>query len=146
VNQKIQNFINSKSIAVIGVSPSSKKMGNAIYKTLRDNGHKVYPVHPFEETIMGDKAFKDVRSLPDGIDAAVIAISPDKAEGVMDDITQCGIKKIWFQRGADFSAAIRKAEAAGMDVVSKKCILMYAPPVKGIHSFHRFLAKIFGRL
>ncbi len=30
--------------------------------------------------------------------------------------------------------------------VFKKCILMYAPPVKSLHKFHRSITNFFGRL
>jgi hypothetical protein len=33
-----------------------------------------------------------------------------------------------------------------LNLVSKKCILMYAPPVDSVHSVHRFFGKLFGML
>jgi hypothetical protein len=31
-------------------------------------------------------------------------------------------------------------------VVSKRCIMMYAPPVNSFHKFHRTIVGIFGKL
>jgi len=80
------------------------------------------------------------------VKAAVVAVSPDAAETVVEDAAAAGITHLWFQRGKDFSDAENKARAEGITTVSGKCILMYAQPVGGIHAAHRFLARIFGRL
>jgi predicted CoA-binding protein len=143
---EIQNFINSKQIAVIGVAPSGKKFGNAAYKELKKRGYTVYPVHPTAETIQGDKAFDNLQSLPDDVESVFIAIKPDKTDKVVDDAIAKGIKRIWFQQGADFVQPAAKAEAAGIKTVTGKCILMYAEPVGGFHAFHRFLWKLLGKL
>ncbi|UCD94997.1 MAG: CoA-binding protein, partial [Candidatus Zixiibacteriota bacterium] len=125
---------------------SRKKFGNYIYKNLRSKGYSLFPVHPTAETIEGDKTCTNLASLPEDVKAAIIAISPARAETVIDDAVRGGIKRLWFQSGANFSRAAEKAREAGIDVVTGKCILMYAEPVKGFHAFHRFLARIFGRL
>lgn len=145
MNAEIKKFIDSKHIAILGGSPSGKKMGNAIYKELKTRGYQVYPVHPSAETIEGDKAYNNIRVLPSEVDAAVIAMSPDKAKGAIDDAIAKGIKRIWFQQGANFKEVAQKAREAGIEVVTKKCILMYAPPVGSIHAFHRFFVKLLGR-
>ena len=146
MDKSIIDFVESENIAILGASPSGKKFGNSIYKSLREKGYSLFPVHPTAETIEGDRAYKSMASLPENVKGAIIAISPAKAETVIDDAVSGGIKRLWFQQGANFSRAADKAREAGIDVVTGKCILMYAEPVKGIHAFHRFLAKIFGRL
>jgi len=146
MTSEIQNFITSKHIAVLGASPSGKKFGNAIYRELRSKEYQVYPVHPTAESIENDRAYNSLKALPGEVTAAVFAISPDKALIAVDDAIAHGVKRIWFQQGANFKLAVEKARAAGIETVTKKCILMYAPPVKSLHAVHRFFAKIFGRV
>ena len=140
----IQEIVGAKHIAVVGVS--DKKFGGAIYKTLKKNGYAVHAVNPGRETFDGDPCHSRLASLPDEVKTAVIAVSPDVAEAVVVDAHAAGFTHLWFQQGKDFSVAIEKANAKGMSVVSKKCILMYAEPVTGIHAIHRLLARIFGRV
>ena len=140
--KRIESFIKSRHIAVVGVS--ERKFGGAIYKSLKKRGYNVYPVHPTMETFDGDRCFATLKSIPEQVEAAVVAVSPANAEKVVEDARDADIAKLWFQRGADFSKAIEKADTNGMHVVSGKCILMYAPPVTGIHAVHRFLARLFG--
>ncbi len=144
MNERIESFIKSKHIAVVGVS--ERKFGGTIYKSLKKRGYTVCPVHPTMKTFDRDQCFATLQAIPEQVEAAVIAVSPANAEKVVEDARNADIAKLWFQRGADFSKAVEKAEASGMQVVSGRCILMYAPPVRGIHAVHRFLARLFGLL
>lgn len=143
MNESIQQFIGARYIAVVGVS--DKKMGGAIYKELKTKGYAVYPVHPTRKTFEGDACHASLRTVPAEVKAAVIAVSPKAAEAVVEDALAAGITHLWFQQGPNFSDVVAKAKAKGMTTVSRKCILMYAPPVTSVHSFHRFFVKLFGR-
>ena len=144
MNRQIENFIAAKHIAVVGVS--ARKFGGTIYKTLKKRGYTVYPVHPTLDLFDSDKCFARLTDLPEDVKAAVIAVSPANALTIVDDAREAGIGRLWFQQGADFSAAVAKAEADGIETVGDKCILMYAEPVTGIHAVHRFLARLFRTL
>jgi len=137
-------FLSGGAIAVVGVS--QRKFGGTIYRELKKRGFQVRPVHPRMDSFDGDPCAARLNDLADTIDAAVIAVSPASAVEVVDDAARSGIRKLWFQQGADFSEAIAKAEAAGIQYVSRRCVLMYARPVTGIHALHRFLARLFGRI
>jgi predicted CoA-binding protein len=145
MNEIIEHIINQKYIAVVGVS--DKSMGGEIYKALKQRGYSVYPVHPTRESFLGDKCYPTLRALPSSeIKTAVIAVSPELATPIVDDAAFAGITHLWFQQGKNFADALEAARAVGLKTVSRKCILMYAPPVTGVHSVHRFIAKIFGRM
>ncbi len=144
MDQAIERFIAQRHIAVVGVS--DKKFGGAIYKTLKKRGFDVYPVHPSRNTFDGDTCYSRLGDVPIEVKAAVVAVSPDSAAGVVEDALAAGITQLWFQQGKNFSDAVNEAQAGNIATVSGKCILMYAEPVSGIHAFHRFLARIFGRL
>jgi len=146
VERLIQEFVEAKNIAVLGASPRGRKFGNAVYKTLKSKGYNVFPVHPESDTIEGDKAYKGIQSLPDNVDSAVVCIKPDKAMAALKDIKNTGIRRVWFQQGADFSEVQKEISGTGIESVRDRCILMYAAPVTGIHAFHRFIWKLFGKL
>jgi len=139
-------FLKNRKVAVAGASPSGKKFGNYIYKTLRDKGYQVFPVHPTAEAIESDRAYRDFSDLPDDVTSALFAIRPERAVTLIKSAARGGIKRIWFQRGADFSEAAARAKKAGLEVATGRCLLMYAQPVTGIHAVHRLLVKTFGKL
>lgn len=144
MDRTIEEFMNAKHIAVVGVS--QKKFGGAIYKTLKQKGYTVYPVHPTRRSFDGDACYRTLGAVPSEVKAAVVAVSPEAAGAVVDDACSAGITHLWFQQGKDFSAAAARAEAGGVQTITRKCILMYAQPVTGIHAVHRFFARLFGRL
>jgi predicted CoA-binding protein len=146
MKQEIQNFIQSKTIAVVGASSNRKKFGNTVYRGLKEKKYTVFPVNPRADTVEGDRSYPDLKSIPEPVEAAIVVTSPQIADRVVDEALEKGINRIWFQQGADFSASVDKAKKAGMEVVSKKCIFLYAPPVTGGHAFHRFFVKLFGKL
>jgi len=144
MNKAIEPFARPGKIAVVGVS--DKKFGGAIYKTLKQRGYAVFPVHPERTSFDNDTCYKSLGDLPGDVKAAVIAVSPNTAITVVDDAAAAGLTHLWFQQGKDFSDAVAVAKEKGMHTVDRKCILMYATPVTGIHAVHRFFVRLFGRL
>lgn len=142
MDDAVKDFVSSRTVAVVGVS--NKKFGGTIYKALKKRSYTVYPVHPTRTEFDGDRCYPSLTAIPDNVERAVIAVSPESALNVVDDAVNKGTMRLWFQQGADFTEAARKAEEAGISVTTGKCILMYAEPVTGIHAFHRFLARLFG--
>ena len=75
-------FLASKCIAVTGVSRRPKDHGaNTVFKRLRDRGYDVFAVNPNADDVEGDPAYDDLRSIPGGVEAVVIATRPEHAEG-----------------------------------------------------------------
>jgi predicted CoA-binding protein len=144
LSETIKYIATQKHIAVVGVS--DKSFGGEIYKTLKQRGYTVYAVHPTRQTFLGDPCYVSLKAVPTNVKAAIIAVSPESAETIIDDAAASGVSHIWFQQGKNYSALVRKAQEKGIQAVSRKCILLYAQPVTGVHKFHRGLAKIFGRL
>src|ERR671932_774938 len=70
-------FFNAKSVALIGASPESGKVGNSVLESLAKHEYrgKVYPVNAkgYAE-IMGLKAYKSLDEVPDKIDALVLPV------------------------------------------------------------------------
>ena len=93
-------FLGNKRIAVTGVSREPKDHGsNTVYKRLRERGYDVFPVNPNADEVEGAASFHDLKSIPGGVDAVVIATAPDKAEDTMRECAELGIKHVWMHRG-----------------------------------------------
>jgi predicted CoA-binding protein len=146
VNNALDHFFESKGIAIVGASSRRMKFGNMAYRNLKKKGYPVYAVNPNAETVNGDRCYPNVLLLPEEVDAAVVVIPPEKAFGLIEKVSEKGIKKLWCQQGADFSDFAERARQRGMEVVTDRCVLMYAQPVTGIHRVHRYFAKLFKKL
>lgn len=146
MNPLIEQFVSSKRIAVVGMSRSGKKFGNMAAKELNAKGYEIYPVHPDSAEINGFTCSPSLGSLNGKIDAVWISVPPQKVSPVLAEAAEIGLKNIWLQQGAWSPEVQQTIDQLGLQVVSKKCIMMYAPPVKSVHKFHRTIKGIFGRL
>ena len=89
----MKRIMQPKSVAVIGASNENGKIGNSVMKNLINGGYKgqIFPIHPSASEIMGHKAYKSVKDVPQEIDTAVFAIP---AKFVAGALIECGEKKI----------------------------------------------------
>jgi predicted CoA-binding protein len=145
-SSSINDFLASKTIAVVGVSRNERKFGNAILNTLRTKGYHVVPVNRAAGTIAGEQCYPDLRSLPAPVDGVITVVPPAQTAGVVRDAVASGIKRVWMQQGSVSDEAVRLCEEHGISCVRNECILMYAAPVRGIHAFHRWLWRLLGKL
>jgi acetyl coenzyme A synthetase (ADP forming)-like protein len=90
---QMNRIMKPKAVAVIGASSEDGKIGNSVMKNLINGGYRgaIYPIHPNAETILGKKAYKSVKDVPDEIDIAVFAIP---AKFVARALVEVGEKKI----------------------------------------------------
>jgi len=141
----IDQILAQKHIAVAGVSRDSRKFGAIVYKQLAKSGYSVYPINPNMEEFSGVQCYPDVISLPAEVAVLVTVTKPEVTHRLVQQAAEKGIQFVWMQQGSESPDAIAVAKAAGIRLISKKCIMMFAEPVKSVHSFHRFLSKLFGR-
>ncbi len=89
----MNSIMRPDSVAVIGASAEDGKIGNSVMKNLINGGYqgKIYPIHPKASEILGYKAYKSVKDVPEAVDVAVFAIP---AKFVAGALTECGEKGI----------------------------------------------------
>lgn len=142
----VTNFLNSKSIAVVGVSRDKKKFGYVAYKNLKDKGYKVFPVNPNVDAVDSDKCYPNLSSITENFEGVLLVIQPKQSERVVREAYTLGIKSIWFQQGSSSDEVIKFCEENKISVVSGECIMMFTEPVESFHKFHRWIWKLFGKL
>jgi predicted CoA-binding protein len=142
IAQAASEFLTNRRIAVTGVSRSPKEHGsNAVYRRLRERGYQVFAVNPNTDSVEGDRSFHDLKSIPGGIDAVVIATRPEHAEGTMRECAELGIKHVWMHRGTGpgsvSAAATAYGRQQGITVIDGGCPLMFAPTADFGHKLLR---------
>ena len=109
-------FLANKRVAVTGVSREPKGHGsNVVYKRLRERGYDVFAVNPNADEVEGDHCYHDLRSIPGGVDAAVIATRPEHAEETMRECADLGIRHVWMHRGPGAGSVSDEAAAYGRE-------------------------------
>jgi predicted CoA-binding protein len=142
----IRRFVTGKTMAVVGVSAAGSGFGNFAYTELKKRGYTVLPVHPSAVAIQGDQCWPSIGQLPERVARALIVVKPDRAEAVVREAAEAGVRQVWLQQGAGSPAALRTCEELGVDVIDGQCILMFAEPVGSFHAFHRWVWKLVGKI
>jgi len=100
IKEAAASFLDNRRVAVTGVSRKPTDHGsNVVYKRLRDRGYEVFPVNPNADEVEGDRCYPDLRSIPGGVEAVVIATRPERAEDTMRECADLGIEHVWMHRG-----------------------------------------------
>jgi predicted CoA-binding protein len=142
----IESFFSANAYAVVGVSADRKKFGNSVFRTMKQKGFTVYPVHPSLESVEGEKCFKTVSELPGEVTSIVTVVPPPATKLAVEEAMKKGVRHVWMQPGSNSSAAADVARTAGATVVDGECILMFLQPVESIHALHRWVKKVVGKM
>jgi len=142
----IDDFLAQGHLAFIGVSRDTKEFANSVYRTLRDRGRTMYPVHREAATLEGDTCWATLAQVPDPVDGVVIMVPADRMADMAREAVARGIPRVWLHRGAGQPAVPQEAVDVCRDahvvVVDGACPLMFDEPVGGVHRLHRlFVGK-----
>jgi predicted CoA-binding protein len=140
----VTRFLDHRRIAVTGVSRNPAGHGaNAVYQRLRDRGYQVFAINPNAERVEGDVCYPDLRSVPGGVEAVVIATRPETAEATVHECVELGIIDVWMHRGPGAgsvsAAATDYGRRNGVTVIDGGCPLMYGPTADLGHKVMRHL-------
>jgi len=137
-------FLSHKRVAVTGVSRTPKSHGsNTVYKRLRERGYDVFAINPNADAVEGDPAFRDLTSIPGGVEAVVIGTRPELAEQTMRECAELGIEHVWMHRGPGAGSVSDAATAYGREhgitVIDGGCPCMFEPTADLGHKLMRLV-------
>ncbi|OIO82858.1 MAG: CoA-binding protein [Gallionellaceae bacterium CG1_02_60_948] len=113
----------SHSVAVVGLSPNPARPSFNVAKALQGFGHRILPVRPLVESVLGEKAYPDLESLPEIPDLVDVFRAAEHVPAIVDSCIRLGIRKLWLQDGIVHEAAALRAQQAGITVVMDRCML-----------------------
>lgn len=89
----MEKTFSPKSIAIVGVSNDTQKVGSVLLKNLLDGGYngKVYPINPKYTELQGRQVYPNILSVNDEIELVCISLPYQLVEEVVD---QCIMKKV----------------------------------------------------
>jgi uncharacterized protein len=138
IKNSIKRFLSHRTMAVAGASDHAEKFGYMAYRELKTRGFTLYPVHPSNITINGDRCYASVDDIPGSTESLLVILPPVRAEAMMKNLDARKIRLVWLQQGAESPGAVRICREKGIDVIAGECILMHAPPVRSYHLLHRW--------
>ncbi len=90
--ENMGQFFNPKSVAVVGASTTSGKIGNVILDTLLhlEFKGKVYPINPNYRQIMGVDAYPSLSALPEAPDLVVVIVDLKMMPDIIKEMAAIG--------------------------------------------------------
>ncbi len=118
-------FESVKSIAIPGLSPKEDKDSHKVAKYLQEQGYKIIPIYPKEETILGEKVYRSLSEVEERIDMVDMFRKPAVADAIVDAIAKRDdVKVLWMQKGIVNNSAAKRAEDLGIKVVQNRCTMV----------------------
>ena len=123
-----------RTVALVGASADAAKLASRPQRVLRKHGFTgtIVPINPGRSEINGDKAYPDIKSVPQKIDHAFIMVPAKAVPGVIDDCAAAGVKaatifSAGFAETGEEGRLIQQrmvetARAAGVRLIGPNCL------------------------
>ena len=127
---QINHLLDSaRTIALVGLSSDRQKASYFVAGYLKDEGYRIVPVNPKAETILGEKVYPDVASIPFPVDLIDIFRPPQDVDEIVNQAIARKQKRIdspaiWMQLRIINLPAAERALAARLTVIVDKCVKM----------------------
>jgi len=131
-------YFNPRSIAVVGASQDSSKMGYAVMHNLLHFPGQLYPVNNKRSEIQGLKAYPNITAIPAPVDLAVITVPAIHVPRVIEEcgakgvpmavIITAGFKEMGEHGKALEDRIVAIARNHGTRLIGPNCLGMIIPP------------------
>jgi acyl-CoA synthetase (NDP forming) len=129
---EIDSFFNPHSVALVGASADTKKLGNSILMNLMNSRIRVYPVARSAGRIMGMDTYSSLAELPEPVDMVLVAIDAKHCPGLIPEIRKAGahcaviISGGFSETGAEGAKLedmlLKAARDAGVRLIGPNCV------------------------
>ncbi|MCW5853220.1 MAG: CoA-binding protein [Anaerolineae bacterium] len=115
-------FATAKIIAIVGLSSDEERPSHGVAAYLQRQGYRIIPVNPYEREVLGERAYRDLQSVPERVDIVNIFRRPTAVLPHVEEAIAMGAPAVWMQLGVVNQRAVERALAAGLAVVQDRCI------------------------
>ena len=112
----------SKTIAIVGLSPNKEKASSIVAKYLIASGYRIIPVNPGYDEILGQKSYKSLSDITEKIDIVDIFIRSEKVLPIVQEAIKLKPRAIWLQLGIINEEAKKLVEDKGITFFMNVCI------------------------
>jgi hypothetical protein len=113
----------SRTIAVVGLSNKRFRPSYGVAEYMQRNGYRIIPVNPQVQSVLGEKCYPDLDSVPERVDIVDIFRRAEFVPEIVEAAIRIGARAVWMQEGVVHEEAAAKARTAGLEVVMDRCIL-----------------------
>jgi acetyltransferase len=146
-------FFHPKNVAVIGGTEAPHSVGRSILSNLKEAPFPgtIYPVNPKRDSLLGLRCYRNIASVPEPVDLAVIATPAGTVPGVIREcadegvpaaiIISAGFREVGEPGAALESEILEDARRGGMRIVGPNCLGLMSPHYKLNATFASTMAR-----
>ena len=122
--QRLAILRRARTIAVVGASANPARASHFVLTYLLSSSadYEVWPVTPNETEILGVRCYPSLAELPGRPDIVDVFRRADQLPAVAREAVEAGAGAFSMQLGLHSDEAVEIASAAGLDVVSNRCV------------------------
>ena len=117
-----QILLESRTIAVVGLSPRESRPSHQVASYLIAAGYRIIPVNPGQDEILGQKCYPNIDVIPVPVDVVNIFRSPHDVLPIVEAAVRIRAKVVWMQLDIVNREAAAVGERSGLVVVMDRCI------------------------
>jgi predicted CoA-binding protein len=114
----------TKVMAIVGLSPKEHRDSNIVAKYFQNEGYKIIPVYPREETILGEKVYRSLPEIEEKVDMVVVFRKGSDTPPIAKKAVEIGAKYFWLQETIISDEAMEIAKNGGLEAVQDKCTMV----------------------
>ena len=122
--EAISAMLKGRRIAVVGMTPDPSRAGHYVPAFLRSRGREVVPVTPTHAEVDGLKSYPSLAEVPGKIDVVLVVRRAEHCAQIAEEAAAVHAGGVWLQSGIYNEEARRIAEAAGMEFVQGRCMMV----------------------
>ena len=141
----LDNFFNAQSIAIVGVSRDSNKVGHVIFRNFIDGGYKgkIFVVNPNIDSILDHRSYPSVSSIEEMIDLVIVAVPAELVPKVLEDCGKRRIKNVIIVSAGFKEVGNHKLEKQLESVIKKYKLRVIGPNALGVFDAYSKIDSLF---
>jgi acetyltransferase len=149
----IKALFDPQAVAVVGATDRKGSVGRTVLENLLVGKHRrhIYPVNPKRDTLLDEKCFPNIASLPEIPDMVVIATAATMVPGIIKESCEKGIRNAviissGFKEAGEEGRAreediVKTAKAYDMRIIGPNCLGILRPGTEFNATFANRTAK-----
>ncbi|MHA4819742.1 acetate--CoA ligase family protein [Streptomyces aculeolatus] len=141
----MNRLMKPRSVAVIGASNETGKIGNSVMRNLVDGGFPgdIHPVNPKADDILGRKAYRSVADVPGEVDVAVFAIPAAYVPAALEEVGRKGVPNAVLIPSGFAETGEHELQRRITDIAAEYGVRVLGPNIYGYYSTWQDLCATF---
>ena len=137
--KQMDTFFNPRSVAIVGATKKINKAGNVIFKNFVENKRRgvfkgeIYPVNPYEDSILGFQCYPSVTKIPGELELVVIVVPANLVSNVMRDAAAKKVKAVVIISSGFGEIGNHELENQIVTIAKKAGIRILGPNCLGVY-------------